>query len=53
MLNGRTFIQGDRMRELRAHAFQWDGKVYYDVQVANSFSRSVYSHTFGYRIYAS
>ena len=35
-LNGRTLIQGDRVRELRAHAFQWDGKVYYDVQVADN-----------------
>ena len=35
-LNGRTLIQGDRVRELRAHAFQWDGKVYYDVQVAEN-----------------
>ena len=35
-LNGRTLIQGDHVRELRAHAFQWDGKVYYDVQVAEN-----------------
>lgn len=35
-LNGRALIQGDRVRELRAHAFQWDGKVYYDVQVAEN-----------------
>lgn len=35
-LNGRTLIQGDRVRELRAHAFYWDNKVYYDVQVAEN-----------------
>ncbi|GHV35340.1 flagellar hook protein FlgK [Synergistales bacterium] len=35
-LNGRTLVQGNQVRELVAHAFQWDGKVYYDVQVANN-----------------
>ena len=35
-LNGRALIQGDRVRELRAHAFQWNGQVYYDVQVAEN-----------------
>ena len=35
-LNGRALIQGDHVRELRAHAFQWDGQVYYDVQVAEN-----------------
>ena len=37
-LNGRTLIQGDHVRELRAHAFQWDGQkpLYYDVQVAEN-----------------
>lgn len=32
-LNGRTLVQGDQVRELVAHAFQWEGKTYYDVQV--------------------
>ena len=35
-LNGRALIQGDKVRELKAHAFQWDGQVYYDVQVAEN-----------------
>ncbi|MCR5346341.1 MAG: flagellar hook-associated protein FlgK, partial [Fretibacterium sp.] len=35
-LNGRALIQGDHVRELKAHAFQWDGQVYYDVQVAEN-----------------
>ncbi|NLL36508.1 MAG: flagellar hook-associated protein FlgK [Fretibacterium sp.] len=35
-LNGRTLIQGDRVRELVAHPFFWDDKVYYDVQVAEN-----------------
>ncbi|MDR1733147.1 MAG: flagellar hook-associated protein FlgK, partial [Synergistaceae bacterium] len=35
-LNGRTLVQGDKVRELVAHAFEWGGKVYYDVQVLNN-----------------
>ncbi|MBR1672028.1 MAG: flagellar hook-associated protein FlgK [Fretibacterium sp.] len=35
-LNGRALIQGDHVRELVAHAFQWDGQVYYDVQVSEN-----------------
>ncbi|GHT00469.1 hypothetical protein AGMMS50276_26310 [Synergistales bacterium] len=35
-LNGRTLVQGGQVRELVAHAFQWDGKVYYDVQVTSN-----------------
>ena len=35
-LNGRTLVQGDKVREVKAHAFQWDNKVYYDVQVAQN-----------------
>ncbi|MDR2137111.1 MAG: flagellar hook-associated protein FlgK [Synergistaceae bacterium] len=35
-LNGRTLVQGDKVRELVAHAFQWEGKTYYDVQVRNN-----------------
>ena len=35
-LNGRALIQGDHVRELKAHAFQWDNQVYYDVQVAEN-----------------
>jgi flagellar hook-associated protein FlgK len=35
-LNGRTLVQGDKVRELVAHAFQWEGKTYYDVQVRDN-----------------
>ena len=35
-LNGRTLIQGDKVRELVAHAFYWENKVYYDVQVRDN-----------------
>jgi flagellar hook-associated protein 1 FlgK len=35
-LNGRTLVQGDRVRELVAHAFEWEGRTYYDVQVADN-----------------
>jgi len=35
-LNGRTLVQGDKVRELVAHAFTWDGKTYYDVQVRDN-----------------
>ncbi len=35
-LNGRALIQGDHVRELVAHAFQWDNQVYYDVQVSEN-----------------
>lgn len=37
-LNGRALIQGDYVRELVAHPFQWDGQkpLYYDVQVAEN-----------------
>ncbi|MDR1649519.1 MAG: flagellar hook-associated protein FlgK, partial [Synergistaceae bacterium] len=35
-LNGRTLVQGDKVRELVAHAFQWEGKTYYDVQVKDN-----------------
>ena len=35
-LNGRVLVQGDKVRELKAHAFQWDNQVYYDVQVAQN-----------------
>ncbi len=35
-LNGRTILQGDKVRELVAHAFQWEGKTYYDVQVSEN-----------------
>ncbi|MBQ8693711.1 MAG: flagellar hook-associated protein FlgK, partial [Synergistaceae bacterium] len=35
-LHGRALIQGDHVRELKAHAFQWDNQVYYDVQVAEN-----------------
>ncbi|MDR1377754.1 MAG: flagellar hook-associated protein FlgK [Synergistaceae bacterium] len=35
-LNGRTLVQGDKVRELAAHAFQWEGKTYYDVQVRDN-----------------
>lgn len=32
-LNGKALVQGDKVREVVAHAFQWEGKTYYDVQV--------------------
>ncbi|MDR1376829.1 MAG: flagellar hook-associated protein FlgK, partial [Synergistaceae bacterium] len=35
-LNGRTLVQGDKVRELVAHAFQWENKTYYDVQVRDN-----------------
>ncbi|GHS88757.1 hypothetical protein AGMMS49957_10810 [Synergistales bacterium] len=35
-LNGRTLVQGGQVRELVAHAFEWDGQVYYDVQVSDN-----------------
>lgn len=35
-LNGKTLLQGDKVRELVAHAFQWEGKTYYDVQVRDN-----------------
>lgn len=35
-LNGRALVQGDHVRELVAHSFTWDGKEYYDVQVAQN-----------------
>ena len=35
-LNGRTLVQGNNVRELKAHAFMWDNQVYYDVQVAQN-----------------
>ncbi|MDR2528652.1 MAG: flagellar hook-associated protein FlgK [Synergistaceae bacterium] len=35
-LNGRTLVQGDKVRELVAHAFQWENKIYYDVQVRDN-----------------
>lgn len=35
-LNGKTLLQGDKVRELVAHPFQWEGKTYYDVQVRDN-----------------
>ncbi|MDR2529189.1 MAG: flagellar hook-associated protein FlgK [Synergistaceae bacterium] len=35
-LNGRALVQGDKVRELVAHAFQWENKTYYDVQVRDN-----------------
>ena len=35
-VNGRVLIQGQNVRELKAHAFMWDNQVYYDVQVAEN-----------------
>ncbi|MDR1977199.1 MAG: flagellar hook-associated protein FlgK [Synergistaceae bacterium] len=35
-LNGRTLVQGDKVRELVAHAFQWNNQTYYDVQVRDN-----------------
>lgn len=35
-LNGKNLVQGDRVRNLVAHKFQWDGKDYYNVQVEDN-----------------
>ena len=35
-VNGRVLVQGTKVRELAAHAFIWDEKVYYDVQVTDN-----------------
>jgi flagellar hook-associated protein FlgK len=35
-LNGRTLVQGGKVRELAAHAFQWGDETYYDVQVKDN-----------------
>ena len=35
-VNGRVLVQGENVRELKAHAFMWDNQVYYDVQVAEN-----------------
>ena len=35
-VNGRVLVQGTHVRELAAHAFMWDGQVYYDVQVSEN-----------------
>ena len=35
-VNGRVLVQGEHVRELKAHAFMWDNQVYYDVQVAEN-----------------
>jgi len=35
-LNGKNLVQGDRVRLLVAHEFQWDGKTYYNVQVKDN-----------------
>ena len=35
-LNGKNLIQGDRVRHLVAHPFQWDGRTYYNVQVEDN-----------------
>ncbi|MDR1875330.1 MAG: flagellar hook-associated protein FlgK, partial [Synergistaceae bacterium] len=35
-LNGRTLVQGDKVREVVAHAFQWENQTYYDVQVRDN-----------------
>ena len=35
-LNGRTLVQGQAVRELKAHAFIWNNQTYYDVQVAQN-----------------
>ena len=35
-LNGRTLVQGQSVRELKAHAFTWNNQTYYDVQVAQN-----------------
>ena len=35
-VNGKVLVQGTKVRELAAHAFMWDGEVYYDVQVSDN-----------------
>ena len=35
-VNGKVLVQGNNVRELKAHAFIWDNQVYYDVQVAEN-----------------
>lgn len=35
-VNGRVLVQGEHVRELKAHSFMWDNQVYYDVQVAEN-----------------
>ena len=35
-VGGRVLVQGTHVRELSAHSFLWDGKVYYDVQVSEN-----------------
>ena len=35
-LNGKNLVQGDRVRYLVAHQFQWNGKTYYNVQVQDN-----------------
>ena len=35
-VNGKVLVQGTKVRELAAHAFMWDGQVYYDVQVSDN-----------------
>lgn len=35
-VNGRVLVQGEHVRELKAHAFMWDNQVYYDVQVSEN-----------------
>ncbi len=35
-VNGKVLVQGTKVRELSAHAFMWDGQVYYDVQVGDN-----------------
>ena len=35
-VNGKVLVQGTKVRELAAHAFMWDNKVYYDVQVTDN-----------------
>ncbi len=35
-VNGRVLVQGQHVRELKAHSFMWDNQVYYDVQVAEN-----------------
>lgn len=35
-VNGKVLVQGTNVRELKAHAFMWDNRVYYDVQVAEN-----------------
>ena len=35
-VNGRVLVQGQHVRELKAHTFMWDNQVYYDVQVAEN-----------------